>query len=172
MAHRSEDFMAEILAPPAAPAEALAAAELELLAPVYTLPRLELVSGRGARVVAADGREYLGFVSGIAVNAFGHAEPGLARAVAKQMKSLVHVSNLFTTRPAIELARSLVEATGYERVFFCNSGSEAIEAALKFARAHARRRGRAGRDLLAFRGGFHGRTALALSVTWNPPYRE
>jgi acetylornithine/N-succinyldiaminopimelate aminotransferase len=158
--------------PDAAPAEALAEEERALLAPVYALPRLEIASGRGARVTASDGRDYLDFVSGIAVNAFGHAPAGLARAVARQMRSLGHVSNLFAHRPGIELARELLEATGYARAFFCNSGTEGIEAALKFARAHARTRGRAGRDLVAFRGGFHGRTGLALSVTWTPSYRE
>jgi predicted acetylornithine/succinylornithine family transaminase len=139
---------------------------------VYPFPRLELVSGRGAHVTAADGREYLDFVSGIAVNAFGHAPAGLQRAVARQMRSLGHVSNLYGTGPVTELARTLTQATGYDRVFFANSGTEGVEAALKFARAHARARGRAGRDLVAFRGAFHGRTGFAVSVTWTPSYRE
>ena len=161
--------------PPAAPA--FAPEEPGLLAPVYALPRLEIVSGRGARVVDRAGREYIDFVSGIAVNALGVAPPGLARAVARQMKQLVHVSNLFANRPAITLAQALIQATGYERVFFCNSGAEGIEAALKFARAHALAIGRgagpqAARDVVAFRGGFHGRTAWALAATWTPHYRE
>ena len=165
------------LAPPAAvagpiPAPALAAEEVGLFAPVYPLPRLELVSGRGARVRDAGGREYLDFTSGIAVNALGHAPPGLARVVAKQMRALVHCSNLHANRPAIALARALADATGYERVFFCNSGTEGIESALKFARARAAAAGREGRDVVAFRGGFHGRTAWALATTWNPHYRE
>ena len=141
-----------------------------MLAPLYPLPRLELVSGRGTRVTDAAGRSYLDFVSGIAVNAFGHTPPGLARAVAKQMRTLSHCSNLFANSPGIELARMLTEATGYSHVFFCNSGTEAIEAALKFARAA--RAGRERNDVLAFRGGFHGRTAWALATTWNPHYRE
>src|SRR5512145_1843602 len=149
--------MTETLAAPAT--ETLAHEELELLAPLYPLPRLELTAGRGARVRDAAGREYLDFVSGIAVNALGHAVPGLATAVAKQMRQLVHTSNLFANRPAMDLARALLEATGYERAFFCNSGTEGIEAALKFARARARGLGREGRDVVAFRGGFHGRTA-------------
>jgi acetylornithine/N-succinyldiaminopimelate aminotransferase len=159
-------------ASPVTPAPSMtgtASEELGLLAPVYPLPRLELVSGRGARVLDVNGKQYLDFVSGIAVNAFGHTPAGVARAVSRQMKALSHCSNLFANRPAIDLARSLTEATGYPRVFFCNSGTEAIEAALKFARAAAR--GREGKDVLAFRGGFHGRTAWALSATWNPPYR-
>ena len=157
-------------APPAPGPAGFALEEPGLLAPVYPLPRLELVSGDGARVTDAAGRVYLDFVSGIAVNAFGHAPRGLARALVGQMRRLGHCSNLFAHPPGIELARALVESTGYPRVFFCNSGTEAIEAALKFARAHAR--GRPRRDVLAFRGGFHGRTAWALAATWNPPYRE
>ncbi len=153
-------------------APAFAAEEPGLFAPVYPLPRLEIRSGSGARVVDAEGREYLDFVSGIAVNALGVAPPGLARAVARQMKQLVHCSNLYANRPAIELAQTLTAATGYERVFFCNSGTEGIEAALKFARARSLANGRPGRDVLAFRGGFHGRTAYALAATWNPHYRE
>ncbi len=149
-----------------------AAEEVGLFAPLYPLPRLELVEGRGARVRDREGREYLDFVSGIAVNALGHAPKGLRRAVAKQMDSLGHASNLFANRPALELARALAAATGYSHVFFCNSGAEGIETALKIARAHAGARGREGRDLLAFEGGFHGRTGFALSVTHNPPYRE
>jgi predicted acetylornithine/succinylornithine family transaminase len=159
-------------APPVLPAPSLALGEPEWFAPLYTLPRLELVSGRGTRVVDAGGREYLDFVSGIAVNALGHAPAGLSRAVARQLKELVHCSNLFANRPGMALAQSLLAATGYERVFFCNSGTEGIESALKFARARSRAMGREGRDVLAFRGGFHGRTMFALSTTWTPSYRE
>ena len=157
-------------APPAEPA--LALEEQALFAPVYPLPRLELVSGRGATVRDAAGREYLDFVSGIAVNALGHVPTGMARAITRQMKQLGHISNLFANRPALDLARALTAATGYDKVFFCNSGAEGIEAALKFARARAGSRGLAGRDVLAFRGGFHGRTAFAVSTTWTPSYRE
>jgi len=157
---------------PAVPPPAFAADEPATFAPVYPFPRLEIASGRGAYVRDAAGREYLDFVQGIAVNALGHAAPVVARAVAKQVKQLAHVSNLFANRPAADLATALTAATGYPRVFFCNSGTEGIEAALKFARARAGKLGRAGRDILAFRGGFHGRTGFALSATWNPPYRE
>jgi acetylornithine/N-succinyldiaminopimelate aminotransferase len=154
-----------------AAAEALALDEAARLAPLYSLPRLAIASGRGAWVRDANGREYLDFVSGIAVNAFGHAPPGLARAVAKQMRTLGQVSNLFANDPARALAAELLEATGYDRVFFCNSGTEGVDAALKFARAHAASRGRAGRDIVAFEGGFHGRTGFAVSATFSPDYR-
>ncbi|MEK7329827.1 MAG: aminotransferase class III-fold pyridoxal phosphate-dependent enzyme, partial [Candidatus Eisenbacteria bacterium] len=145
---------------------AFAGQEVGLLAPVYNFPRLELVAGRGARVTDAQGREYLDFVSGIAVNALGHAPAGLASAVAKQMRLLGHCSNLFANAPAITLARALCEATGFDRAFFCNSGTEGIETALKFARARAVAKGMPGRDIVAFRGGFHGRTGFAVSATW------
>lgn len=153
-------------------ATAFAEAEIGLFAPVYPLPRPALVSGRGARVTDAGGREYLDFVSGIAVNALGHAPAGLASAVAKQMRALGHCSNLFSNEPALKLAQTLCASTGYARAFLCNSGTEGIEAALKFARAHAHAKGHAGRDIVAFRGGFHGRTGFAVSATWTPHYRE
>jgi predicted acetylornithine/succinylornithine family transaminase len=161
---------AVLATPPVAPG--FAAEEIELHAPVYPLPRLELSFGKGARVTDLTGRTYLDFVSGIAVNAFGHAPDGLADVVASQLRTLGHCSNLFANRPAVELARELTEATGYERVFFCNSGTEGIDAALKFARARARAKGLPGRDIVAFKGGFHGRTGFALSATYNPSYRE
>ena len=160
-----------VAAPPAAPA--LAGEETGLFAPVYPLPRLALVAGRGTWVTAADGRRYLDFVSGVAVNALGHAPAGVARAVAKQVRTLAHCSNLYANAPGTALAAALTAATGYDRVFFCNSGTEGVEAALKFARARARARGRAAVGaVLAFRGGFHGRTAFALAATWTPAYRE
>jgi acetylornithine/succinyldiaminopimelate/putrescine aminotransferase len=156
--------------PPDAPA--MADDEVALLAPLYPLPRLELVEGHGAWVRDAGGREYLDFTSGIAVNAFGHAPRGLAETVAAQLARLGHCSNLFANDPALELARELTEATGYPRVFFCNSGTEGLDAALKFGRARARALGMPGRAIVAFKGGFHGRTGFALSATYNPSYRE
>lgn len=158
-------------AAPAASNPALAHEEPGLLAPVYPLPRLALARGQGARVEDRAGKSYIDFTSGIAVNAFGHAPRGLAQAVAKQMKSLGHVSNLFAHEPGIALARLLSAATGYEHVFFCNSGTEGVEAALKFARVRAHAAQRPGRGIVSFTGGFHGRTGFALSTTWNPPYR-
>ena len=155
-----------------APAVAAVSPELECFAPVYPLPRLELVSGHGAWVKDSQGKTYLDFVSGIAVNALGHTPASFAPAIARQMKQLGQVSNLFGHAPGLELARELCAATGYDRVFFCNSGTEGVEAALKFARARAGARGLKGRDIVAFTGGFHGRTGFALSATHHPPYRE
>ena len=158
---------ATLESPPVAPATP----EVGLFAPLYPLPRLELVSGNGAWVKDAAGETYLDFVSGIAVNALGHAPKGFAQAIARQAKQLGQVSNLFGHAPGLALARELTAATGYERIFFCNSGTEAVDAALKFARARAGANGLAGRDIVAFHGGFHGRTGFALSATHNPPYR-
>jgi len=146
--------------------------EVGLFAPLYPLTRIELVEGRGARVRDAGGKEYVDFTSGIAVNAFGHAPHGLAETVAAQMARLGHCSNLYANTPAIALASELVDATGYDRVFFCNSGTEGLDAALKFGRARGKALGLPGRGILAFEGGFHGRTGFALSATYNPSYRE
>ena len=151
---------------------ALAVGENDFLVPTYNFPRLEIARAKGVWVTDRAGRQYLDFVSGIAVNALGHAPAGLATAVSKQMRMLVHSSNLFTSEPVLTLAKSLTQATGYPRVFFTNSGTEAIEGAIKFARARARALGRPGRDILAFKGGFHGRTGFAVSATWTPSYRE
>ncbi len=153
-------------------APAFADDEVGLLAPLYPLPRLELVEGHGAWVRDAGGRKYLDFTSGIAVNAFGHSPRGLAETVAAQLARLGHCSNLFANEPALALARELTAATGYPRVFFCNSGTEGLDAALKFTRARGRALGMPGRGIVAFKGGFHGRTGFALSATYNPPYRE
>jgi len=165
---------AQAVRPAGEPADAPAFAhdEVGLLAPLYPLPRLELVEGEGSRVRDAGGREYLDFTSGIAVNAFGHAPRGLAETIAAQLARVGHTSNLFANPPGLALARELTEATGYDRVFFCNSGTEGNDAALKFARARAHRLGLPGRAIVAFQGGFHGRTGFALSATYQPGYRE
>lgn len=164
---------ATLVTPAAAPSlpAGFAGRDAELFAPLYPMPRLELVSGKGARVTDVTGREYLDMVSGIAVNAFGHAPDGLAEAIAKQARTLVHVSNLYTHTPGLELADALTRATGYDRAFLCNSGTEGMDAALKFARARAGALGKKGREIVAFMGGFHGRTGFALSATYTPAYR-
>lgn len=159
-------------ASPAAEAPAFAHEEVGLLAPLYPLPRLELVEGHGALVRDAGGREYVDFTSGIAVNAFGHAPRGLAETISAQLAKLGHCSNLFAHEPGLALARELTEATGYDRVFFCNSGTEGNDAALKFARARAHKLGLPARAIVAFHGGFHGRTGFAVSATHTPAYRE
>ncbi|MEN8374888.1 MAG: acetylornithine/succinylornithine family transaminase [Gemmatimonadota bacterium] len=140
---------------------------------VYRQPAQTFVSGRGSRIVDDAGREYLDFTAGIAVNALGHGDPGVAEAVRAALDlGLIHTSNLYRTRPAEELAAWLVEHSFGDRVFFCNSGAESVEGALKFARRWATSTGALAKtDIVAFSGGFHGRTLGALSATDRPAYQ-
>jgi acetylornithine aminotransferase len=133
----------------------------------YGPPPLTLVRGRGAHVWDSEGREYVDLVAGIAVCSLGHAHPRLVEAVTHQLRTLGHVSNLYATTPALVLAERLATLTGHEtKSFFGNSGTEAVEAALKVARkATGRPR------FVAAEGGFHGRTFGALSVTGQPAKR-
>ncbi|WP_331452219.1 acetylornithine transaminase [Streptomyces sp. SS162] len=130
------------------------------LADNYGTPRLPLVRGEGTRVWDADGTAYLDFVGGIAVNALGHAHPAVVRAVTEQVSALSHVSNLFVAEPPVALAERLVRLSGRPgRVYFCNSGAEANEAAFKIGRLTGRP------HMVATTGGFHGRTMGALALT-------
>ena len=136
---------------------------------LFGRPQLVLDHGDGAWVWDVDGRRYLDLVGGIAVNALGHNHPALVAAISKQAGQLVHVSNFFTSVPQIELAEQLLSLAGApdgSAVFFTNSGTESIEAALKLAR----RTGRTG--IVAAEGAFHGRTTGALALTHKPAYRE
>ena len=161
--------MATMIAP--AEADATQAPDAALL-PVYRRPPMEFVRGAGIELFDAEGRAYLDFTSGIAVNALGYGDPGLAAAMHEAAEGLVHVSNLFRTRPGEELARRLVERTFADRVFFCNSGAEANEGAFKFARRWARSTGDAARhEIVALRGSFHGRLFGTLAATDKPAYR-
>ncbi|MFI6877885.1 acetylornithine transaminase [Streptomyces sp. NPDC050400] len=129
----------------------------------YGTPRLPLVKGAGARLWDADGKEYLDFVGGIAVNALGHAHPAVVEAVATQIGSLGHVSNLFIAEPPVALAERLLQLFGRDgAVYFCNSGAEANEGAFKIGRLTGRR------HMVATTGGFHGRTMGALALTGQP----
>jgi acetylornithine/N-succinyldiaminopimelate aminotransferase len=129
-------------------------------------PLKVLVRGEGARVWDADGVEYLDFLAGIAVNALGHAHPVFVDAVSRQAATLAHVSNYFASEPQLELAERLKRLTGGDSVFFCNSGTEAMEAAVKVARRTGRPR------ILALEQSFHGRTTGALSITGKPAMRQ
>lgn len=136
---------------------------------VFGRPQLVLEHGEGAWVWDVDGRRYLDLVGGIAVNALGHNHPALVSAVSKQAGQLVHVSNFFTSVPQVELAERVLALAGAPQgsaVFFCNSGAEAVEAAVKLAR----RTGRTG--IVAAEGAFHGRTTGALALTHRAAYRE
>jgi len=141
---------------------------------LQTYRRLPVVFERGAgmRLFDDHGRAYLDFVSGIGVASLGHAHPALARALADQAATLVHTSNLYFHPLQGELAARLSALTGLERAFFCNSGTEANEACLKFARRYWHARGETARTkFVAFTHSFHGRTMGALSVTWDEHYR-
>ncbi len=129
----------------------------------YGTPRLPLVRGEGARLWDADGTEYLDFVGGIAVNALGHAHPAVVEAVTRQIQSLGHVSNLYVAEPPVALAERLLQLAGRPgKVFFCNSGAEANEAAFKIGRLTGRT------HMVATDGGFHGRTMGSLALTGQP----
>jgi acetylornithine/N-succinyldiaminopimelate aminotransferase len=139
----------------------------------YRRPDFVLERGEGVWLYDSEGRRYLDAVAGIAVNALGHGDPELLAALAAQARKLIHVSNLYQTEPQVLLAQALVENSFADKVFFCNSGTEAIEGALKFARKWARSgRGDDAHDVVAFAGSFHGRTFGALSVTATEKYRR
>ncbi len=144
----------------------------ENLANTFGVPQELLVRGEGCHVWSADGKRYLDCLAGIAVNALGHAHPAVVAAISAQAAQVVHVSNLFASRPQIALAQRLCELSGAGaagRVFFANSGAEANEAAFKLARLHG---GAARPRVLALENGFHGRTMGALALTGKPAMRE
>jgi acetylornithine/N-succinyldiaminopimelate aminotransferase len=139
----------------------------------YARAPLCLVRGEGARVWDTDGKEYLDFVGGIAVDALGHSHPKIVGAIREQATTLLHVSNLYQIPSQIHLAKLLCEHSFADRVFFCNSGTEANEAAIKLARKHATDTGSSDRtDIITMRGAFHGRTLGALSATPNEKYQH
>ncbi len=143
------------------------------LLPVYRRPPIEIVRGEGIHVYDADGRGYLDFVSGIAVNALGYGDEGLRAAIENALASgVLHASNLYHTAPARMLADSLAQRSFASKVFFCNSGAEANEGAFKFARRWAGSiGGPAKHEIIALRGSFHGRLFASLAATDRPSYR-
>jgi acetylornithine/N-succinyldiaminopimelate aminotransferase len=142
----------------------------------YRRPAMVFTHGRGCRLYDSQGREYLDFLAGIAVNALGYAHPRIVRVIRREAGRATHISNLFHNPYQAPLARKLTEWSGLDRVFFSNSGSEAIEGALKLARAYAHANsagagGEAKTRILAMENSFHGRTFGALSITHTPKYR-
>ncbi len=136
--------------------------------PNYGTPPISLVKGKGAIVYDADGKKYLDFLGGIATNLLGHAHPAIIKAVTKQISTLSHVSNLYMHPQVLQLAQSLQKMTGDKnsKVFFCNSGAEANEAAIKLSRLTGRT------NIVAAHGAFHGRTMGAISLTGQPAKRD
>ena len=138
----------------------------QVLMPTYARFPLALVRGEGTRVWDADGRVYLDFLSGIAVCALGHCHPALVAAIREQAGTLLHVSNLYHIEPQVRLARLLVEQTFADKAFFCNSGAEANEAAIKLARKWQKDQGQPDRtDIVSAQQSFHGRTLATLTAT-------
>ncbi len=139
---------------------------------VYSRPPVVFERGEGVWLYDTEGNRYLDLVAGIAVNALGYGDPEIPRIMAEQAAKLIHVSNLYHTEPHTRLARLLVEHSFADKVFFCNSGAEANEAAIKFARKYARTRHGEGKTVIvAFEGAFHGRTMGALAITPRPHYQ-
>jgi acetylornithine/N-succinyldiaminopimelate aminotransferase len=149
--------------------------EAKLLLPTYERQPILFVRGRGVDLWDSQGKRYLDFLSGIGVNALGHSHPAVQAAIQRQAGRLIHVSNLFFHQYQAELARLLTEISGLDRAFFCNSGTEAWEGALKLARAFAQMNHPNGSKrkwrILAMENSFHGRTFGALATTGQPKYR-
>src|ERR1700675_4035277 len=149
--------------------------EAKLLLPTYERQPILFVRGRGVYLWDSEGKRYLDFLSGIGVNALGHNHPAIQATIKRQAGRLIHISNLFFHEYQAELARLLTEISGLDRAFFCNSGTEAWEGALKLARAFAQANNKNGSKskwrILAMDNSFHGRTFGALATTGQPKYR-
>ena len=148
------------------PTEELKQDAAHYLMQTYTRQPLSIVRGRGTKVYDLEGREYLDFVGGIAVNILGHGHPDLVQAIQRQAAQLIHTSNLYYTEPQVKLAHMLVDHSFADKVFFCNSGAEANEAAIKLARRYSHEKYGAGRfEIVTMRNSFHGRTIATLTAT-------
>jgi acetylornithine/N-succinyldiaminopimelate aminotransferase len=151
----------------------IAAATATAILGTYKRAPMEFVKGEGVDLIDAEGKRYLDFSSGIAVNALGYGDPGIFSALSEAMSTgIIHTSNLYRTRAGEALASRLVDLSFASKVFFCNSGAEANEGAFKFARRWARKTGSDSKvEILALRGGFHGRLFASLAATDRPSYR-
>ncbi len=156
--------------------KSIQAAEAKLLLPTYERNPILFVDGEGMYLVDENGERYLDLLSGIGVNALGYGHPAVTEAIIRQSRKLVHISNLYFHEGQAELALRLTERTGLDRAFFCNSGTEAWEAAMKLARAYSALRRSEGHTIgtrfLALENSFHGRTMGSLSTTHKDKYRE
>ncbi|MSQ41563.1 MAG: aminotransferase class III-fold pyridoxal phosphate-dependent enzyme, partial [Dehalococcoidia bacterium] len=131
-----------------------------------------LVRGQGTRVWDEDGKPYLDFVAGIATVSLGHADPALANVIAEQARTLIHVSNIFYSKPQIELAELLIKHSPFDRVYFGNSGAEANETAFKLARKWGNLHRNGAYEIISMNNSFHGRTLATIAATGTPHYRE
>jgi acetylornithine/N-succinyldiaminopimelate aminotransferase len=165
--------MSSMTMPTDSEAVTIAAAPATAILGTYKRAPMEFVRGEGVELIDAEGKRYLDFSSGIAVNALGYGDPGVLSALTEAMSSgIIHTSNLYRTRAGEALASRLVDLSFASKVFFCNSGAEANEGAFKFARRWARKTGSDSKvEILALRGGFHGRLFASLAATDRPSYR-
>ncbi len=148
------------------PTEELRDGAARYLMQTYARQPISIVRGRGTKVYDLEGREYIDFVGGIAVNILGHGHPDLVHAIQRQAAQLIHTSNLYYTEPQVKLARMLVDHSFADRVFFCNSGAEANEAAIKLARRYSYDKYGAGRhEIITMTNSFHGRTMATITAT-------
>lgn len=144
----------------------------EVMVPNYQPAAMIPVRGEGARFWDQQGREYIDLAGGIAVNSLGHANPKLVAALTEQAAKLWHVSNVMTNEPALKLAKKLAGATFADRVFFCNSGAEANEAAFKLARLWGNKQAEGKNQIISFNNAFHGRTLFTVTVGGTPKYSQ
>jgi acetylornithine aminotransferase len=150
----------------AVPTEELKQSAEQYLMGTYARQPISIVRGRGSKVYDLEGREYVDFVGGIAVNVLGHGHPDLVLAIQKQAAQLIHTSNLYYTEPQVKLAQMLVDHSFADRVFLCNSGAEANEAAIKLARRYSHDKYGPGRfEIITMKQSFHGRTMATLTAT-------
>jgi acetylornithine/N-succinyldiaminopimelate aminotransferase len=159
-------------APPAVAAESVVELERDYLLQNYARYPLVLHRGKGCHVYDVNGARYLDFITGIGVNALGHAHPRIVKVIREQAALLIHSSNLYYHEYQGPLARKLAETSGLQRTFFTNSGTEAMEGALKMVRAHGNKTGEGKHEIIALDNSFHGRTLGALSITGQPKYRK
>src|SRR5690242_279895 len=146
--------------------------EREYVLQNYARYPLVLHRGEGARVWDLNGKQYLDFISGIGVNALGHDHPRIVRVIQEQARLLIHSSNLYFHEYQGPLAHRIAKASGLQRSFFCNSGTEAIEGALKMIRSHGQKLSPEKFEIISLENSFHGRTMGALSITGQPKYRR
>jgi len=155
------------------PTEELKDATAKYLMQTYARQPISVARGRGSKVYDLEGREYVDFVGGIAVNILGHGHPDLVQAIQRQAAQLIHVSNLYYTEPQVKLARTLVDHSFADRVFFCNSGAEANEAAIKLARRYGHDKHGPGRfEIITMKNSFHGRTLATITATGQEKFQK
>ncbi len=153
-------------------AESVIALERECVLGNYSRYPMVLERGKGCYLYDTDGRRYLDLISGIGVNALGHAHPRVVRAIREQSTRLIHCSNLYYHEYQGKLAKKLIDASGLDRVFFCNSGTEAVEGAVKIMRSHGNGIGNGKLEMVSLNNSFHGRTMGALALTGQPKYQK